>query len=416
VPGITPTPIPAGANVPVSIVPADPTNYQVIGGIASTYVSASTGITTTIGRRLSDYVRTSLGVTASTVQASASVPAAFGAGATIHLVQKPAMNKTQVVFSYAGDLWMVSRQGGVATRLTAGAGVETEPAFSPDGNTLAFTVELGLIALAMTLLMTAGEFDLSVGSVFAIMPMSIALMLNAGAPFWPAFAVGVLICAIIGFLNAFITLRFDIPSFITTLGMLFMVRSLTIVMSGGFPPLLAVDKVPMALFIDFIGGGLFRASFLWFVALVLLASAIMSRTNFGNWISATGGFIEAARSMGIPVTRVKFTCFMMCSILAGLAGTVQVFRLKSPFPNLGETLELQAIAGSVIGGVALTGGVGTVFGAVVGALLIRVIDNGLVLSRIDANWFKFAIGALTVFAVVCNSWLRRTARRIKLEV
>ena len=142
----------------------------------------------------------------------------------------------------------------------------------------------------------------------------------------------------------------------------------------------------------------------------------MAKTNFGNWISATGGFIEAARSMGIPVTRVKFTCFMMCSILAGLAGTVQVFRLKSPFPNLGETLELQAIAGSVIGGVALTGGVGTVFGAVVGALLIRVIDNGLVLSRIDANWFKFAIGALTVFAVVGNSWLRRTARRIKLEV
>jgi simple sugar transport system permease protein len=276
--------------------------------------------------------------------------------------------------------------------------------------------EVGAVTIGFAMLMICGEFDLSVGSVFAIMPMSIALMLNAGVPFWPAFAVGVLICAIIGFLNAFITLRFDIPSFITTLGMLFMVRSLTIVMSGGFPPLLAVDKIPMGLFTDFIGGGLFRASFLWFVALVVLASAIMARTNFGNWISATGGFIEAARSMGIPVTRVKFTCFMMCSILAGLAGTVQVFRLKSPFPNLGETLELQAIAGSVIGGVALTGGVGTVFGAVVGALLIRVIDNGLVLSRIDANWFKFAIGALTVFAVVGNSWLRRTARRIKLEV
>ena len=276
--------------------------------------------------------------------------------------------------------------------------------------------EVGAVTIGFAMLMICGEFDLSVGSVFAIMPMSIALMLNAGVAFWPAFAVGVLICAIIGFLNAFITLKFDIPSFITTLGMLFMVRSLTIVMSGGFPPLLAVDKIPMGLFTDFIGGGLFRASFLWFVALVVIASAVMARTNFGNWISATGGFIEAARSMGIPVTRVKFTCFMMCSILAGLAGTVQVFRLKSPFPNLGETLELQAIAGSVIGGVALTGGVGTVFGAVIGALLIRVIDNGLVLSRIDANWFKFAIGALTVFAVVGNSWLRRTARRIKLEM
>jgi simple sugar transport system permease protein len=180
--------------------------------------------------------------------------------------------------------------------------------------------------------------------------------------------------------------------------------------------MLAIDKIPMDLFTGFIGGGLFRASFVWFVLLALLASVVMALTNFGNWIKATGGFLEAARSMGIPVTRVKFACFMICSILAGLAGTVQVFRLQSPFPNLGESLELQAIAGSVIGGVALTGGVGTVFGAIVGALLIRVIDNGLVLSRIDANWFKFAIGALTVFAVVGNSWLRRTARRIKLEI
>ena len=111
--------------------------------------------------------------------------------------------------------------------------------------------EVGAVTIGFAMLMICGEFDLSVGSVFAIMPMSIALMLNAGVAFWPAFAVGVLICAIIGFLNAFITLKFDIPSFITTLGMLFMVRSLTIVMSGGFPPLLAVDKIPMGLFTDF---------------------------------------------------------------------------------------------------------------------------------------------------------------------
>src|SRR5579863_1549496 len=95
--------------------------------------------------------------------------------------------------------------------------------------------EVGTVTIGFAMLMICGEFDVSVGSVFAIMPMSIALMLNVGVPFWPAFAVGVAICAVIGFLNAFITLRFDIPSFITTLGMLFMVRSLTIVMSGGFP-------------------------------------------------------------------------------------------------------------------------------------------------------------------------------------
>jgi simple sugar transport system permease protein len=93
-----------------------------------------------------------------------------------------------------------------------------------------------------------------------------------------------------------------------------------------------------------------------------------------------------------------------------------VLRLGSPLPSLGEGLELQAVAAAVIGGTSLYGGVGTVLGAIVGALLIRVIDNGLVLSHVDANWFKFAIGALLILAVVANAWLRRTSRRIKLEI
>jgi simple sugar transport system permease protein len=276
--------------------------------------------------------------------------------------------------------------------------------------------EVGMVSIGFAILMICGEFDLSVGSVFALMPMSVALMLNDGVPFWATMAIGLVICAAIGFCNGFITLSFGIPSFITTLGMLFMVRSLTVVISGGFPPLLAVDLIPTYLFTDFIGGGLIRASFIWFVAIAVLASAMLTLTNFGNWIRATGGFLEAATSMGIPASRVKMACFVMCSMLAGFAGTIQVFRLQSPLPSIGESLELQAVAAAVIGGVSLTGGVGTVFGAVVGALLIRIIDNGLVLSRIDANWFKFAIGALTILAVVGNSWLRRTARQIKVEV
>jgi simple sugar transport system permease protein len=275
--------------------------------------------------------------------------------------------------------------------------------------------EVGMVAIGFTILMICGEFDLSVGSVFALMPMSVALMLNAEVPFWAAMFLGLLICAIVGFINGFITLKFLIPSFITTLGMLFMARSLTVVISGGFPPLLAVDKIPMWLFTGFIGDGLFRASFVWFVAIAVLASILLTMTNFGNWIKSTGGFLEAATSMGIPVNGVKLACFILCAMLAGFAGTIQVFRLQSPLPSIGESLELQAVAAAVIGGVALTGGVGTVFGATIGALLIRIIDNGLVLSRIDANWFKFAIGALTVFAVVGNSWLRRTARQIKIE-
>jgi simple sugar transport system permease protein len=142
---------------------------------------------------------------------------------------------------------------------------------------------------------------------------------------------------------------------------------------------------------------------------------MLGGSNFGNWVHATGGFLDAAAAMGVPVWRVKMTCFVMCSMLAGFAGTIQVFRLASPLPSIGEGLELQAVAAAVIGGTALSGGVGTVFGAVIGALLIRVIDNGLVLSQVNANGFKFTVGALTVLAVFANSWLRRTARRIKVE-
>ena len=142
---------------------------------------------------------------------------------------------------------------------------------------------------------------------------------------------------------------------------------------------------------------------------------MMTKTNFGNWVKATGGFHAAAASMGIPVNKVKIASFMLCSVLAGFAGMIQVLRLGSPLPSIGEGMELQAVAAAVIGGTALTGGIGTVFGGIIGAVLIRVIDNGLVLTRIDANWFKFAIGTLTILAVIANAWLRSMAKKIKVE-
>lgn len=275
--------------------------------------------------------------------------------------------------------------------------------------------ETGLVAIGVTLLMICGEFDLSVGSVFALTPMIAGVLMEQEVPFAPAVLAGLGVAAVTGFLNGVITLRFAIPSFITTLGMLFIARSLTVVISGGFPPLLP-DDLPSWLFTQFVGpGGLVRMSFLWFLGVALLAAALLSLTNFGNWIKSTGGFLEAASSLGIPTARVKVACFVISSVLAGFAGLIQVLRLGSPLPSIGEGLELQAVASAVIGGTALTGGVGTVLGAIVGALLIRVIDNGLVLSQVDANWFKFAIGGLTILAVVANAWLRRTARRIRVE-
>lgn len=276
--------------------------------------------------------------------------------------------------------------------------------------------EMGLVAIGVTLLMICGEFDLSVGSVFALTPMTMAVLLAAGWPFAPALAAGLLVAAAIGFLNGFVTIRFAIPSFITTLGMMFVARSLTVVISGGFPPVMPANALPRWLFTVYVGPGeLFRMSFLWFLLVAILVTVLLSRTNFGNWVRATGGFLPAAQSMGIPTARVKIACFMICSVLAGFAGSLQVMRLGAPLPSIGEGLELQAVSAAVIGGTALAGGIGTIFGGIIGAALIRVIDNGLVLSQVDANWFKMAIGLLTIFAVVVNAWLRKRARSIKVE-
>ena len=276
--------------------------------------------------------------------------------------------------------------------------------------------ETALVAVGVTLLMICGEFDLSVGSVFALMPMTMAVLVVAGVPFWLAVLLGLALCAFIGFINGWITIKFDIPSFITTLGMMFMARSLTVVVSGGFPPRIKPGQVPSWIFTGFVDdGGLIRASVIWFVAIAVLISLLLAKTNFGNWVRATGGFLPAAAAMGIPSGKVKIACFMICSVLAGFAGMIQSLRLNSFLPALGEGMELQAVAAAVIGGTSLMGGIGSIIGGLIGATLIRVIDNGMVMSQIDSNWFKFAIGALTILAVVGNAWLRRRGRAMQVE-
>jgi simple sugar transport system permease protein len=288
------------------------------------------------------------------------------------------------------------------------------PQFFSFGNArvILFAVpELGIIALGTGILMVAGEFDLSVGSVFALVPMVIVILIGRyGIPPWIAILVGLGVALLVGYVNGWITLTFNIPSFVTTLGMLFIARSIATVISGGFPPPFPAD-MPSAIFVADLG--LFRASMLWYVGFILLLALMMQRMNLGNWIYATGGQRQAADDMGIDTRKVKLFCFMLCSFLAGFAGMITTLRLRSALPALGEGLELQAIAANVIGGTALTGGIGSVTGFVIGTFLIRIIDNGLVMARIDANWFRLAIGTLTILAVILNTWLRARARKMR---
>ena len=142
---------------------------------------------------------------------------------------------------------------------------------------------------------------------------------------------------------------------------------------------------------------------------------MLKKTNFGSWIYATGENQEAAKDLGINTFKVKTTCFIICSVLAGFAGIIQSFRIKTVITSLGQGLELQAIASAVVGGASLMGGIGSAFGALIGTFLLSIIDNILILSRIDGNWFKFAVGALIVIAVILNTLTKNSADKIRLK-
>jgi ribose/xylose/arabinose/galactoside ABC-type transport system permease subunit len=276
-------------------------------------------------------------------------------------------------------------------------------------NILTVLPEIGLVVIGAAILMIAGEFDLSVGSVFALAPMIVFSMADAGWGFNVSIPVALLSALLIGYINGYISIKFKLPSFITTLGMLFIVRSLTVSASGGFPPSFS-PNAPEYLFSGDVGP--LNMAMIWFFTILFASTIFLRYTNYGTWLYATGGQEEVAKSVGIKTTRVKICAFMFCSFLAGLAGLIQVFRLHSPLPSLGEGLELQVIAAAVVGGVALTGGIGSALGAVLGLMILKIIENGLILTGVDANWFKFAIGAIMICVVIFNAFVEKSIKNI----
>tara|TARA_B100001013_G_scaffold253768_1_gene158161 strand:- start:294 stop:1265 length:972 start_codon:yes stop_codon:yes gene_type:complete len=277
---------------------------------------------------------------------------------------------------------------------------------------LAAYPEYALVALGVTILMISGEFDLSVGSVFAVAPIVTVILVNDGYNQYWAIILGVLSAAALGFVNALVTLIFKIPSFITTLGMLFMARSIAIGICGGFPP-----SFPKGWDTDWLVGrmDMIRMSLFWLIGIALVLNFILKKTNFGSWIYATGENKQAANDLGINTFAVKTTCFIICSSLAGYAGIIQSLRIKTAITSLGLGLELNAIASAVVGGASLFGGIGSAFGALVGTFLLAMIDNILILTRVDGNWFKFGLGIMIIIAVILNTYTKNRADNIRLK-
>ncbi|MBN9071547.1 MAG: ABC transporter permease [Rhizobiales bacterium] len=279
-------------------------------------------------------------------------------------------------------------------------------------NTLAFTVELGLIALAMTLLMTSGEFDLSVGSVFGFSPVLMWTLYNGGVTSLEVGFLAALVAAgVIGAVNGRFVTQLRIPSFLVTLGMLLVVRGTALFITDGFPQ--RTWSAEGSWLADILVGdffvGPFRiyASLFWFIAAVLVLGYLLTGSRFGNWVQAAGGNANAARARGVKVNSVKVRLFILSSMMAAFAGVISSLRTSAANPNSGTGYELEVIAMVVIGGTALTGGRGTIIGTVLGILILRVMRNGIVLVGVPGLAYNIFIGAIILGMMALHSWLER---------
>lgn len=270
-----------------------------------------------------------------------------------------------------------------------------------------FTIvsELGIITIGVAFLMIAGEFDLSVSSVYALSGFLFVTLANSFNSVL-ALIITLVAAACIGFLNGTITLRAGIPSFITTLGTMMFLRGIMLAVTGGRSVVYNGDLIVPTMLTRFIGRG-FRPSHIWFLALALFFSLILTRTRYGNWVFATGGKKEVARAMGVNVNRVKVVNFMISSVMAGLAGCIVINRFGVANASFGMGMELEAIASAVIGGTFLMGGYGTIIGAFFGAFLMGMMRTGLVMVGAPAYWYQAFVGAILVIAATINIKLRR---------
>jgi len=285
-------------------------------------------------------------------------------------------------------------------------------------NLMAFTPELGMIALAMTLLMTSGEFDLSVGSVFgftAVVMWTVANETSLGIEI--GFVIAMSIGAIIGLVNGWFVTRLRVPSFLVTLGMLLVVRGMALYLTSGFPqrtwnaesPLLEVIVGDFFVPTPFGDLRVFMSIF-WFALFAIVLGYILMVSRFGNWIQASGGNPAAAVARGVRVSRVKISLFVLTSLMAAYAGITSSIRVSTANPNSGTGYELEVIAMTVIGGTVLTGGKGTIIGTVIGVLLLRIMRNGIVMVGVPGLAYNIFIGGIILGMMALHSYMAQRQR------
>jgi simple sugar transport system permease protein len=276
---------------------------------------------------------------------------------------------------------------------------------------------LGIMSVAVALLMIGGEFDLSAGVMTGTTGLLMGLLTTEwGISMWPAILLTFAFAAGVGFANGMMVIKTRLPSFIVTLATFFVLQGVNLGVTKsitGTVRVAGLGDVPgfdsaQSLFSSIVWEN-FRISVIWWIAVAAIATWVLARTRFGNWIFAVGGDANASRNVGVPVARVKILLFMTTSTCAALVGIMIALRLSSVQAGQGVGEEFTYIIAAVVGGCLLTGGYGSAIGASLGALIVGMAFIGISFSGWNTDWRFLFLGVILLLAVLVNNLVRHRA-------
>jgi len=298
------------------------------------------------------------------------------------------------------------------------AGAQGFLTLSAADNYVEVAAEIGIIAAPATLLLIAGEFDLSVGSMIALAQISIAYtVVSLHWPLWAALAVTLLIACAIGMANGMIIVRTRLPSFIVTLAALYWISGLAngvaLDLTGGTIITGVSESLHGSVLERLFKGDIAHmpVATVWWVVFTAVAAWVLYRTPIGNWISATGGNESAAKELGVPVDRIKIGLYMCTAAAAVVVATLQMFVIDQGDASAGADMEFQVVLAAVIGGSLLTGGFGSPIGTAFGALLYGIVVQGFFFTNIPDQWYSLFLGVMLIVAVFINRGFHRVVLR-----
>jgi simple sugar transport system permease protein len=278
---------------------------------------------------------------------------------------------------------------------------------------LPYFAPFAILAAGEVFLMINGEIDLSIGAVYLFTPFLFYEITGWGLPLMPSLALAMVGAMVVGVINGFFTAVIGINSFVTTLGMLLALSGFTLIISNAEPVATPGTTVTEGLttFARVFGGGTY-SELIWALVIVGVLQVVLTFTRWGIYTVAVGGNRHGAAEAGIKVRLVIIRNFILCSLCAGIVGVLEAVRTTSvqPDPSGANSVLFDGISAAVIGGTLLAGGSGTVVGGLIGALLLGILNDGLIIKGVNADYLSFYLGLAIIFAMAANTYVGRVRK------